>query len=467
MRRFALFALLLAGCVPAAPTMPKAGKPALPAEPAAPPEVASPSDPIKPTRTGTDWPTFLGPNADNSSPDKGILTKWPKDGLKKVWECRLGQGYAPPVVADGRLFHFDRWDDNCTLTARNAETGKLLWKFAYPTAYDDFYGYEPGPRACPVVDGDRVYILGPEGMLYCVGMDGKEVWKVDTKKEYHVHQNFFGVGSVPLVVGDLLLVAVGGSPEGNRPADLRDAKGNGSGIVAFDKKTGKEKWKSSDELSSYSSPVLATLHDKKTVLYFARGGLIGLDPENGKERFKFPWRAKIQESVNAANPVVVGDTILLTECYEKGAVLLRITRDFKVETVWSDAENDPSDKALRGHWCTPQVDGKYVYGSSGRHEPEGDVRCVELATGEVKWKQPRTRRSTLTKIDGHFVVLTEDGTLMLVKPNPEKFEKVAEWSEKDNPDLRSPCWAPPVVARGLMYVRGKGKLCCYELIPNK
>lgn len=438
MRRFALFALLLAGCAP----VPK-------------------------PQNGSDWATFGGPNGDFSSPETGILTQWPKDGLKKVWDCRLGEGYAPPVVADGRLFHFDRIDNDLVLTARNTETGKKQWEWKHPTEYEDMYGYEPGPRACPVVDGERVFVYGPDGLLACVtAADGKEVWKLDTMKAYHVHQNFFGVGSVPLVVGDLLIVAVGGSPEGNRPVDLRDAKGNGSGVVAFDKATGKEKWKATDELASYSSPVLATFHGKKTVVYFARGGLIGLDPENGKQRLKFPWRAKMQESVNAANPVVIGDTILLTECYEKGAVLVKVKADFTLETVWSDADAE-GEKALRGHWCTSVADGKYVYGSSGRHEPEGDVRCVELATGEVKWKQPRTRRSTITKIDGHLIVLTEDGTLMLVKLNAEKFEKVAEWNEKDNPDLRPSCWAPPVVARGLMYVRGKGKLCCYELIPTK
>src|SRR5262249_33182512 len=155
------------------------------------------------------------------------------------------------------------------LTARNAETGKKLWEYKTPTDYDDSYGYDPGPRACPVIDGERVYAYGPDGQLFCVtAADGKEVWKVDTRKEYHVHPNFFGVGSVPLVVDDLLIVAVGGSPEGKRPLDLRDAKGNGSGVVAFDKKTGKEKWKAFDELASYSSPVLATFNDKKTVLYF-------------------------------------------------------------------------------------------------------------------------------------------------------------------------------------------------------
>jgi outer membrane protein assembly factor BamB len=439
MHRFALLLLVVVGCAPA-------------------PEVP------KPTRTGTDWPTFGGPTADGSSPDKGIRTDW-KDGLKKVWDCRMGDGYAPPVVADGRLIHFDRFDNDLVLTARHAETGKKLWEYKTRTEYEDFYGYDPGPRACPVIDGERVYAYGPDGQLFCVNAtDGKEVWKLDTKKTYHVHQNFFGVGSVPLVVDDLLIVAVGGSPDGKRPNDLREAKGNGCGVVAFDKKTGKEKWKATDELASYSSPVLATFHDTKTVLYFARGGLIGLDPATGQERFSFKWRAKTMESVNAANPVVVGDTILLTECYEKGAVLLRVKKDFTLETVWSDDEADLREKALRGHWCTPVVDGKYVYGSSGRHEPEGDVRCVELATGAVKWTQARTRRSTLTKIDGHLITLTEDGTLYLIKPTAEKWDKVAEWNEKDNPDLRPPCWAPPVVARGLMYVRGKGKLCCYELM---
>ena len=166
---------------------------------------------------GSDWPRFLGPDGDGVSPEKGILTKWPKGGLKVLWEAPMGQGFAPPVVSRGRLFHFDRFGNDNRLSCRNAETGKLLWKFEYPANYDDLYGYSPGPRACPVVDDDRVFILGPEGMLHCVAaVDGKEIWKLDTKKAYHFHQNFFGVGSVPVVEGDLLIVAVGGSPEGAR-----------------------------------------------------------------------------------------------------------------------------------------------------------------------------------------------------------------------------------------------------------
>jgi outer membrane protein assembly factor BamB len=422
----------------------------------------SPPD-LRTRQDGSDWPTFLGPTRDGVSPEVGILTKWPREGLKVLWEAPMGMGFAPPVVSRGRLFHFDRFGANNRLTCRNAETGQLLWKFEYPTDYEDRYGYSPGPRACPVVDDDRVYTYGPEGMLHCLtAADGKQLWKIDTEQAYHVHQNFFGVGSVPVVEGDLLIVAVGGSPKGSRPVDFREVKGNGTGIVAFDKRTGKEVYRTSDELASYSSPVVATVGSRRLGLYFARGGLIGFDPKTGKVDFRFPWRAKIEESVNAATPVVVGDKVLITECYGPGAALLKVGSG-KAQPVWTDAERDREDRALACHWNTPIHVGGYVYGSSGRHENEAELRCVELATGKVAWAEKRLSRASLTLIDGHFLCLTERGELYLLKVNPKKFEPVAKWVT----DVDYPSWAAPVVSHGLLYVRGKDRLICAELIPAK
>ncbi|MDB5307777.1 MAG: hypothetical protein JWO38_1979 [Gemmataceae bacterium] len=415
-------------------------------------------------RPGSDWPTFLGPTRDNVSAEKGVLTPWPKEGLRKVWDCQLGIGYAPPVVVGGKLFHFDRFGDSCRLTCRDAASGKPAWQFEYPTVYEDFYNYDPGPRACPVVDGDRVYIYGPEGMLHCLRVeDGKEVWKLDTRAKYHFHQNFFGVGSTPVVDGDLLIIAVGGSAKGPRPVDLRDAKPDGTAIVGLDKKTGEVKYAAGNELASYSSPVVRTINGKKTGLYFARGGLIGFDPQTGATGFHFKWRAKTEESVNAANPVVVGDKILLSECYGPGAVLLDV-KSGTPKTVWTDDDKDKSDKALMCHWNTPVHHAGFVYGCSGRHDNEADLRCVELATGDVKWKQRRTYRCSLLMTDGHFVSLSEYGELALLKVNPERYEEVSKYSV---PDLTYPCWAPPVLSRGLLYVRGKGRLVCLELIARR
>src|SRR6185312_12730250 len=106
-------------------------------------------------------------------------------------------------------------------------------------------------------------------------------------------------GSTPAIEGDLLLVQVGGSPKGSDALSFSDVKGNGTGLVAFDKHTGKVRYKATDELASYSSPVLATVGGRRWCFLFARGGLVGLDPATGKVDFHFPWRARVIASVNA------------------------------------------------------------------------------------------------------------------------------------------------------------------------
>lgn len=413
---------------------------------------------------GSDWPTILGPTRDNVSTEKGIVAPWPKDGLKKLWDCELGIGFAPPVVSGGRLFHFDRFGDDARLTCRDATTGKQLWKFEYPTDYEDRYGYEPGPRACPMVDGDRVYTFGAEGMLHCLKVDdGKVLWKFDTKDKYRFHQNFFGVGSVPVVDGDLLLVPVGGSEKGQRPVDFREVKPNGTGIVAFDKKTGAVKYEALDELASYSNPIIATLDGKKTALYFSRAALVGFDPQTGATLFRYPWRSKSEESVNASTPVVIGDKVLVTECYGVGTAVVEI-KGGKAKEVWTDADKDRFDKSMLAHWNTPIHVNGFVYGCSGRHDNDSDVRCIDLKTGDVKWQKKKTTRCTLMLVEGHFVCLGEYGHLSLFKVNPEKYEEVSKY---EVPELEYPCWAPPVLSHGVLYIRGKGKLLALELIPPK
>jgi len=423
-------------------------------------------------KAGGDWPKFLGPTGDSISTEKGILAPWPAAGLRVVWQTKLGLGYAPPTVSRGRLFHFDAYPDLdkkvnlARLTCRESETGKELWKFEYKTDYDDTFGYDNGPRCTPIIDGDRVYIYGAEGMLHCLTVaDGKLVWKVDTFSDYGVLQNFFGVGGSPVVEGDLLIVAVGGSPKGSDPQDFLNLKGNGSAVVAFDKLTGKEKYRVGDELAGYSTPVLATVHGKRLGMYFARGGLLGFEVATGKQTFHYPWRARSLECVNAANPVVVDDRVLISECYGIGSAFLKIKAD-GVEEVWSDADKGRA-ASLRCHWNTPVYDDGHVYACSARHTNEAELRCVELATGKVAWRQKGLTRSSLLMVDGHLVCLCEDGLLLLLKTNAKKYEEVSRWDMGEAGLLEYPCWAAPVLARGLMYLRGNGKLICVELIPAK
>ena len=236
--------------------------------------------------TGVDWPCFLGPNGDGKSPETGILTQWGDHGPPVVWHRKLGTGYGMGAVCGGRFYHFDRHEDQARLTCLDSRSGAFLWVFTHHTDYEDMLGYNHGPRSSPVVDDGRVYLLGPEGMLHCVrAEDGKLVWKVDTARKFSVVQNFFGVGSTPVVEGDLLIVMVGGSTAESQTAGRFNQDrviGNGAGVVAFDKRTGAVKYAINDELASYTTPRLATIAGRRWCFVFARGGLIAFEPRSAK-----------------------------------------------------------------------------------------------------------------------------------------------------------------------------------------
>src|SRR5205085_413332 len=211
--------------------------------------------------SGADWPQFLGPTRNGTSPETGLLQTWPEKGPPAVWEREVGEGN--------------------------------------------------GPRSTPLVAGGKVYTLGADGLLQCLTLeDGKKVWRRELHKDYEVRKGFFGVATSPLVEGNLLVVNVGGR--------------GGAGIVAFDKDGGKEVWKSTDHDASYSSPVAATIDGVRHLLFFTREGVVSLDPASGAARFSKRWRARIDASVNAATPVVVGDHVFVTASYRTGALLLRV-----------------------------------------------------------------------------------------------------------------------------------------------
>jgi outer membrane protein assembly factor BamB len=485
----------LAGCENAAPVAPQTTPPAAPigfvadapageaASSAEEPLVPAPEDvpPDLGTRpAGEDWPAFLGPRGDSTSIEKGILTHWKEKPPRIVWQRPLGVGYGMPTVSRGRLFQFCRYGGQARLTCHKSETGEELWRFDYPTRYEDLYGYNNGPRCSPVVDGGLVYLFGAEGMLHCMRVeDGKPVWKVDTARQFEVIQNFFGVGSTPVIYENLLIVQIGGSPPESReapPGQLNLVQPNGTGVVAFDKRTGEVKYKLADELASYSGPTLAKINGRDWCFVFARGGLLGFDPATGKQEFHYPWRADILESVNASNPVVVDDLVFISECYGPGSSLLKV-RPGGYDVVWADSERK-RQKAMQTHWNTAIHRDGYLYGSSGRHTNNAELRCIELKTGEVKWSEPELSRSSLLYVDDHLICLTEYGDLLLLRTNPEKFDLVGQLELVDQTAgplppgtqprklLNHPAWAAPILSHGLLYVRGDDRLACLELIPQ-
>jgi outer membrane protein assembly factor BamB len=386
---------------------------------------------------GADWPQFLGPTRNGVSTETGLLQSWPAKGPPLLWERPVGEGFSGPVVAGDRLVLFHRVGGDEVVECLDPATGKPRWKFDYACAYRDPFRKGNGPRSTPVITGDHVITLGASGVLTCLGLaDGKKVWQRNLAGDYELRPSFFGVGSSPIVEGKLLVLNVG----------ARDA-----GIVAFDRDTGKEVWRATDHDASYASPVAATIAGERHLLFFTREGLVSLDPANGKVRFFKRWRAKINESVNAASPVVVGNEVFLTACYSTGAVLLRVTKDGP-EEVWK------GDESLSCHYGTPVYHDGSLFGFDGRQEEGGRLRCIGWKTGKVHWTKDGFGCGSLILAGGNLIVLSEDGDLVLVETTPSAYHEKSRASV-----LTGPCRAQIALAAGRLFARDNKNLKCWNL----
>jgi len=425
-----------------------------------------------------DWPHFLGPRANGISSETNLLEEWPTNRPPLVWQKSIGTGYSAPSVRDGLLVLHHRLKDEEVVEAFNAATGAPKWRHGYPSQFVDPYGYNNGPRCTPLLTSNRCYTFGAEGRLVSTDLaTGKVVWERDTEKDWTIPQAFFGVGSTPVLESNRLFVMVGGQPN--------------SGMVAFDADTGKTVWESVgknnwegvpmtawpgerkvvwqvwEKQASYATPVLATIHGKRHLLCLMRQGLVSVDPATGAVNFSFWFRSRLNDSVNAMNPVVQGDLILISGAYYKvGSVLLRVKPDGKsLEEVWRST-------ALEIHWTTPILHEGYVYAFSGRNEPDARFRCVEFATGKVMWDRdeswpphssptpPVYGRGSAILAEGKLIVLGEGGVLGLFKANPQKPEEISRFQV---PGLHYPCWAAPILSNGRLYLRSENRLVCLNL----
>jgi hypothetical protein len=128
---------------------------------------------------------------------------------------------------------------------------------------------------------------------------------------------------------------------------------------------------------------------------------------------------------------------------------------------------------MQAHWMTPIHHEGHVYGSSGMGSGNAELRAVEWATGKVAWSQGGLGRATLLYVAGHFVVLTERGSLIVIEATAEGYRRVSETiltgepisGKGEAPLINYPAWSPPILANGLLYVRGKDRLVCVDLTP--
>ena len=410
---------------------------------------------------GADWPRILGPADNCTTPESGLLRELPANGLKVLWETEKGSGYGGPAIAGDTLVLFHRVDDEEIVEARDAATGAKKWRHAYPVEYTPRYGGGNGPKTSPVIAGNRVFTFGVTGSLHALDLaTGKVIWQRDCAKDFSTPTGFFGGGSTPLVLGDRLIVQVGGALDG-KPVNS----------VALDVATGKLLWSAHHEWAAgYASLVPATLHGKTRVLIFAggesrppTGGLLVVDPENGTVLASVPHRSNIAESVNASSPVLVGaNRVFVSEAYGKGGVCLELDSDFKPRPVWT------SEK-FGMLFMTPLARDGCIYGFEGYSERLAELVCMDAATGRELWRNDLgggLGRGSLLQTGDGVLCLGEYGDLAWLDLSPKGAAVKSRVKLFSAPET----WTLPAISNGRLYVcqheQGrsgtKPRLICYD-----
>jgi outer membrane protein assembly factor BamB len=388
-----------------------------------------------------EWPQFLGPTRNGVYRGPALTESWPASGPRVVWRLDVGQGFSGPVVAQGRLILFHRMNTREVVESLDANTGARQWRYDYPTAYRDDFGFDEGPRAAPVVADNVVYTFGAEGRLSAIALTtGKLLWSEETMTRFDVAKGFFGAAGAPIVEDGRVVANIGGK------------KG---GVVAFDAKTGRVLWTSTSDEASYSSGIGATIAGRRVLIFHTRTNLLGLDPATGKVQFQRRWRALQAASVNAATPVVVSDStgtyIFVSAEYGPGAGVLRVN-DSTLTPVWT------ADDTLNNHYSTSVYRDGVLYGFHGRQEEGQSLRAVDFKTGKVRWSAERFLAGSLLLAGNRLVILRETGELVLADASPDRFQPIARAQV-----LAATVRPFPALSNGFLYARNEKTLVCLDL----
>jgi outer membrane protein assembly factor BamB len=382
------------------------------------------------------WPAYRGPHGDGVSTETGLARDW-QAAAKDLWRTPLSVGFSSFSVAGGRAF---------TLLQRNVEgaptevvvafdaaTGRELWAAPLTVAkYDNGYdaGADDGPRATPACRDGKVYCTSALLRVVCLdAATGRTVWELDLMKDFGGRNITWQNAASPLVEGGLVYVAGGG---------------RGQSLLAFHQDTGAVAWKTGDERLTHATPVAATIHGVRQVIFFTQSGLVAVAPDTGRELWRYRFRFNVS---TAASPVVWRDIVYCSAGYGVGAGAVRVAKDgeaFTATELWRRTGNDHAN-----HWSTPVAHDGHVYGMfSFKEYADGPLKCLDLATGEFQWSRPGFGQGNLILVDGRLVALTDTGDLVQIEATPAGYREITRRKV-----LRAKCWSTPAFSDGVAYVR--------------
>lgn len=382
-----------------------------------------------------EWNQWRGPNRDGKSPESGLLAAWPKSGPERTWMIEsLGAGYSSLAVANGTLFTQGAKDGKQFLIALDAETGEIKWEIEHGKPFSNRRG--DGPRGTPTVDGGRVYALGGDGNLISAdAATGARIWERHLLKTYRGRNINWGMSESPLIDGDQLIVNAGGP---------------GASIVALDKATGKELWKTQSDEAGYSSAVAADIGGVRQYVVFTGEAAVGVLAKNGELLWRYTPVSN--KTANVATPVVRDNLVFFSSAYGTGCALLRLESAGGSTT----ASEVYFSQDMKNHYSSSVLLDDHLYGFSGRI-----LTAMNFETGEVTWQDRSVGKGQMILADGRLYILSDDGVVGLVEPDPGEYREISRF--EIGTVGAYPTWTLPVIADGTLYLRDQDRLYAYNV----
>ncbi len=400
-----------------------------------------------------DWPQYRGLAGDGVTTEQ-VARPWKGAAPRQVWKLKSPNGFSSFAVAGPRVFTMEGREVEGAaqevLVARDGNTGKELWAQPLGVATyghdggsagtDDNKGGD-GPRSTPTIVGNAVVTFSADLVVQSFDIaSGKPVWRRDLVGEHSGRNITWKNAASPLLDGGVLYVAGGGQ---------------GESLLALNPKDGTVLWKAFDEKITHATPVAATIGGQRQIIYFLQSGLLAVEPKTGQELWRYKFRFNVS---TAASPVVWQDIVYCSAGYGVGAGAVKIS---KQGTGWEVTElyRKTGDKPLANHWSTPVVKDGHMYGMfQFKDYGKGPVKCVDIATGEVKWEKEGFGPGNVILAGDKVLALSDQGELVLIAADPSAYKELARADVLDGK-----CWTTPVLANGRIFARSTKEAVCIDV----
>jgi outer membrane protein assembly factor BamB len=382
---------------------------------------------------GQDWPQWRGTDRDGKVTGFKAPAAWPSD-LKQAWKVTVGSGDATPVLEGNKIYLNTRQGDQEEILCLDATTGKELWKTTYPSiaVTGPSASQHPGPRATPAISDGKIVTFGASGILSCLdAASGKLIWRKDNPT--NAYPAFF-TGTSPLIADGLCIMHLGKKDDGQ--------------VIAFDLKSGSEKWKWSGEGPSYSSPSLMTIDGKKLVIVITEKNIMALSFTDGKQLWQIATPVQ-QRFYNCVSPYIDRQTIYLTG-QGTGMKAIKVEKsgnDYTAKELWSNTE-------VGARWNTPVLKDGYLYGFTDQKR----IYCLNAATGQTAWIDNAVNSDFSTILDCGSVIigLTSTDNLIVMKPDSKAYSEIVKYKVSD-----TPIYGYPVISGNSIYIKDAETLMKY------